>query len=199
MIDHTDVYRSLTRLYPKAFRRHYGDDLVQNFADLIERDGARRAWVRTTVDLLVTVPRFRLETIMNPRQSTGALYAIIATLAGAGVLSVMVGLVPGVLLVALAAVLAIAERGRLAASTRRTPDSSRRRQLLMGSLVLAAACVVSTSAFVVELGYSEDWNGLKLLVYNAVFFTTALSAIGCLVAGLLTPRSPKVDPMAHQA
>ena len=82
MAGQSDFYRALVRLYPKDFRRHYGDDLVQNFVDLLGRDGASRTWPRVALDLIITVPRYRLETVMNPRKSTAALYAAFAALAG---------------------------------------------------------------------------------------------------------------------
>ena len=44
------LYRLLTHLYPQTFRRHYGDDLVQHFADLVSDRGARAAWTRTGLD-----------------------------------------------------------------------------------------------------------------------------------------------------
>ena len=84
MAGHLDLYRSLVRLYPRAFRHDYADDLVQNFADLIAHHGPSRTWRRTAVDLAVTVPRYRLETVMNPRHTNTTLYiatAIVATAA----------------------------------------------------------------------------------------------------------------------
>jgi hypothetical protein len=50
------LYRSLVRLYPRSFRGDYGDDLVAHFAELVADRGARAAWTRTGVDLIVTVP-----------------------------------------------------------------------------------------------------------------------------------------------
>ena len=188
MAGHADIYRALVRLYPKDFRRHYGDDLVQNFVDLLGRDGASRTWPRVTIDLVLTVPRYRLETVMNQRQSTATLYAAFAALAGAGVISMLVGFHAGVILLAIAVVLAVVERGRLATSTR-SPNPDLRRHLLITSAILAVVCVVSTTAFMIELGGDEHWAAGKLLVYNTVFFTTAISAIACLIAGLRTRRA----------
>jgi hypothetical protein len=45
-------------------------------------------------------------------------------------------------------------------------------------------------AFWIELGITENWHGGKLVVYNAVFFATAIGAIVCLIVGLRTPRTP---------
>jgi hypothetical protein len=50
--------------------------------------------------------------------------------------------------------------------------------------------VISTTAFWVELSNDASWHGGKLVVYNAVFFTTAIGSIVCLVVGLRTPRTP---------
>ena len=97
----SSLYRALLRLYPRNFRRDFDDDLVQLFSELIERDGAAAAWRRTVVDLAVTVPRYRLETVMSSRRSTTALTAVIAVLAvgavatfaaGLGLVAVVLGL-----------------------------------------------------------------------------------------------------------
>ena len=74
MAGHADFYRSLVQFYPKAFRGDFGDDLVQSFSDLLARDGPSRTWRRTAVDLAVTVPRYQLETLMNPRNTNTVLY-----------------------------------------------------------------------------------------------------------------------------
>ena len=149
MAGHADIYRALVRLYPKDFRRHYGDDLVQNFVDLLGRDGASRTWPRVTLDLVITVPRYRLETVMNQRQSTATLYVAFAALAGAGILSMLAGFYAGAILLAVAVVLGIVERGRLATSTR-SPNPDLRRRLLIASAILAVVCVVATTAFMIE-------------------------------------------------
>src|SRR5258705_6860485 len=151
MAGHADIYRALVRLYPKDFRRHYGDDLVQNFVDLLGRHGASRTWPRVTIDLVITVPRYRLETVMNRRQSTAALYVALATLAVAGVISVLVGFYAGAILLPVALVLGVVERGRLATATR-PPNPGLRRHLLIASAILAVVCIVSTTAFMIELG-----------------------------------------------
>jgi hypothetical protein len=38
------LYRALLRLYPRQFRRDYGDDLVRHFGDLVTDRGTRAAW-----------------------------------------------------------------------------------------------------------------------------------------------------------
>lgn len=190
MAGHADVYRSLVRFYPKAFRHEYADDLVQNFTDLLARHGPSRTWQRTAVDLVVTVPRYRLETLMNPRHTNTTLYITTVVLALAAVLAITTDLFAGgfVLLVG-AVVLAVASASRLARSTR--PADPQRRRLLRTSAGLAVTCVVSTTVFWIELSRSEDWHGGKLMAYNAVFFGTSIGALVCLVAGLRTPRTSR--------
>lgn len=190
MTRHAEVYRSLVRLYPKGFRHDYADDLVQHFTDLLANHGPSHTWRRTAVDLAVTLPRYRLETLMNPRHTTTTLYLVTAVVAIAAVVSITTDLFPGgfALLLA-AAVLAVAAASRLARSTR-APDTQRRGHLLTAA-ALAATCVISTAAFWIELSISENWHGGKLVVYNAVFFITAIGALVSLVAGLRTPRTPQ--------
>jgi 4-amino-4-deoxy-L-arabinose transferase-like glycosyltransferase len=125
---------------------------------------------------------------MNRRQSTAALYVALATLAVAGVISVLVGFYAGAILLPVALVLAVVERGRLATSTR-PPNPELRRQLLIASAILAVVCIVSTTAFMIELGDDEHWAASKLIAYNTVFFATAAAALACLIAGLRTRRT----------
>ena len=99
-------YRSLLRLYPRDFRTEYGDDLVQNFADLITDRGTRATWTRTTTDLIITVPRYRLESIMSEEASTTTLYLSIGILTLGGVASLLIGFYPGLLLLVSALALA---------------------------------------------------------------------------------------------
>ena len=190
MGSHADVYRGLVRLYPRSFRHDYADDLVQNFTDLLAHHGPSRTWRRTVVDLAVTVPRYRLETVMNPRHTDTTLYISTVVVAVAAAVSILTDVFPGgfALLLA-AAVLTVVSASRLARSTR-PPDTRRRRHLLVAAAVLAATCVVSTTAFWIELGITENWHGGKLVVYNAVFFATAIGALVCLAVGLRTPRTP---------
>lgn len=199
MTGHADVYRGLVRLYPRGFRRDYTDDLVQNFTDLLANHGPSRTWRRTAVDLAVTVPRYRLETVMNPHHTNTTLYIATAGVAAAAVVSITTALFPGgfALLVA-AAVLTVMSASRLARSTR-PPDTQRRRHLLTAASVLAATCVVSTTAFWIELSVSANWHGGKLVAYNAFFFLTAIGAVVCLVVGLRTPRTPTNAPRIARA
>ena len=81
------IYRRLLHLYPPSFRRRYGADLVQHFSDLVADRGVREAWARTSVDLIVTVPRHRMETVMDDQHRATAVNVFIGVLAGAGVLS----------------------------------------------------------------------------------------------------------------
>ncbi len=99
------VYKHLLRLYPRDFRDRYGDDLLQVHAELSAELGPRRAWHRVTLDLIVTVPRYRMETFMKEQHIPTVLTAGIVVMACAGIVSLLIGLERGVLLVALAVVL----------------------------------------------------------------------------------------------
>jgi hypothetical protein len=184
------LYRALTCLYPKAFRLHYGDDLVMHFADLVERDGAAAAWRRTTLDLLITVPRYRLESVMNTRRTTTTLLAIVAALTTAAVGAFAAGFAPlGLIALLLAAALAIAERSRLARSMRPAGRDHRRRTL-WSAVVLGACSVASLVIGLVDLGDRSSWPSGRLLAYNVAFFATAIGALACVATGLRRPPSP---------
>lgn len=187
MADHR-AYRVLTLLYPKDFRQRYRDDLVQHHADLLRNAGTARAWTCTSLDLLITVPRYRLEAIMNPKHSTMVLSTVIGLLAVAGVASFLTGLGPGVLLLVLAVVLAITQRSTLARAIQ-TPDSDLRRRRLMAAAALAVLSTVTIVVAIADVRNDYSW-GLKVILYNVVFFAAAIGAIVTLIVGLLTPKNP---------
>ena len=183
------LYRSLLRLYPRDFRTDYGDDLVQNFVDLATDRGTRAAWTRTTTDLIITVPRYRLESIMSEKASTTTLYLTIGVLTLGGVASLLIGFYPGLLLLVAALAVAFAQRSALARAIR-TPDSDRRRRRLMTAGILAATCVLSILSYMRALD-DDTISSLSLMLHNAIGVPAMFGAIGFLVAGLLTPRTPQ--------
>lgn len=190
------LYRSLLRLYPRGFRDHYGDDLLQHFADLVTDRGARAAWTRTGVDLIVTVPRYRLESIMTEQHSATGLNVAVTLLAAGGVLSVLTGIYAGLVLLVAALALAVAQRSTLARAIR-TPDSNRRRRRLGIAAVLGLVFVVSLVSYGRALS-DDDISGASLLIHNAIGIPAMVGAIAFLIAGLLTPRThdTPVTPVA---
>ncbi len=179
------VYRSLLRLYPRGFRRHYGDDLVQHFTDLIADRGVRAAWARTGVDLIVTVPRYRLESIVNERLSATYINVGIVLLAAGGVLSLLAGLYPGLVLLLAGLGLAVAQRSTLAVAIR-TPNTNRRRRRLTIGAVLAGVFVSTFTAYLALIG--DTWT-VRETVLAAIGTIAMFAAPVFLVAGLLTPKS----------
>ena len=179
------VYRSLVRLYPSAFRQEYGDDLVAHYADLVDDRGARAARARTALDLAITIPRYHLEHLMTEQHSVTALTVVIGLFAAGGVLSLLTGAYPGMLLFAVAAVLRVAQRSTLARALR-VPDSHLRRRRLQTAAVLGAIFV--TSYIIYSLVIGDTWTSRETVL--ATVGTLAMfGAIGFLVAGLLTPAT----------
>ena len=181
------VYRTLVRLYPEEFRREYTDDLVQQFDDLIADHGIRAAWGRTALDLAVTVPRYRLEIIMNEHQSATTITLVFGLIAAAGVASVLTGFYPGALLLLVALVLAVAQRSTVARALR-SPDPDRRRRRLQTAAALTVVFVVSFVAYLMLIG--DTWTTRETVI--AIIGNAAMiGAIGFLAAGLLTPKTSK--------
>jgi hypothetical protein len=187
MADAHPIYHTLVRLYPKAFRDAYGDDLVQHFDDLVADRGIGAAWGRTALDLAVTVPRYRLETIMNDRHSATTISVAVGLVAAAGVASILVGLYPGALLVVVAAALAIAQRSAIARAMR-APDSHRRRRRLRTAAVLGVVFVSSFVAYLMLIG--DTWS-TRETVLAIIGNAAMIGAVGFLAAGLLTPKAPQ--------
>ncbi|MGQ0431017.1 MAG: hypothetical protein ACT452_01270 [Microthrixaceae bacterium] len=179
------LYPSLVRLYPSAFRREYGDDLVQHFADLAADRGARAAWARTSLDLAITIPRYHLERIMTEQHSAIAINITIGVLAAAGFASVMTGVGPGMVLIVAAVAFAVTQRTTLARALR-VPDSELRHRRLRIGAILAGVFVISYVVYSLLIG--DTWTVRETVL--AIIGTLAMfGAIGFLVAGLLTPRT----------
>jgi len=182
------LYRSLLRLYPKDFRTDYGEDLLQHFGDLVTDMGTPAAWVRTGIDLVVTVPRYQLETIMTERHSATTVHIALTVLAAGGALSFVAGFGPGIVLLVAAIVVAFAQRCALARSIR-TPDATRRRRRLATAVALAAICAASIISYASAISH-PNVSDTSLIVHNAIGIPTLIGAIVYLIVGLLTPRAP---------
>lgn len=184
---HHGTYRALTLLYPKAFRDRYRDDLTQAHDALIADLGPTRAWGRAGLDLLVTVPRYRLETLMDNRNSNTALNVIVGALVVLGAVVPTIGIGFALIPIALAVIIVVSQRTNLAESLR-APDTNRRRRRLITSATLAALSVLVVAVFIADIGRDDEW-GDRWVVYNLVFTVTAAASVIYLVVGLLTKKS----------
>ena len=180
------VYKNILRLYPRDFRDQYGDDLLQIHPDLFAELGPRRAWRRVTLDLIVTVPRYRMETLMNEQHTSTVLTAAIVVMACAGIVSPLVGLLPGVLLLPLAVLVAVTQRSKLARSMDVTDHDHLRRKRLKASAILAASLPVIYLVSLPLLG--DDW-GPDAVVAFSVWFAVLIAAACYFIAGISTPKS----------
>ena len=185
------VYRSLLVLYPRDFRDRYSDDLVQTLTDLSAELGPRRAWRRVTLDLVVTVPRYRMETLMKQEHSSTVLIVATVVMACAGIISLFAGLPLGVLLVPLAAVVAITQRGRLARSMDAVDASRLRRKRLRIAGVLAMSLPV---IYLVSLPILGDEWGTDAIVAFGLWTAVLIAAVSYFVSGITTPKSRVIPP-----
>lgn len=63
------VYGALLALYPRRFRREYGEDMVLLFAEQLRDENAWRVYSRAATDLALTVPTSYLEVVMKTSTS----------------------------------------------------------------------------------------------------------------------------------
>lgn len=59
------LYGALLRCYPREFRAEYGDDLIALVEDQLRDEPGPRVWLRTALDLSITVPMTHLEALMS--------------------------------------------------------------------------------------------------------------------------------------
>lgn len=184
------VYRGLLVLYPRDFRDRYTDDLVQTLTDLSAELGPRKAWRRVTLDLVVTVPRYRLETVMKDERSSTLLTIAITVMAVAGITSVFVGLNHGVVLVPLAGVAAITQRSNLARSIDAVDGTGLRRKRLRTASVLAASLPV---IYLVSLPILGNHWGTDAAVAFGLWVGVLIAAVCYAIAGISTPKSRAIS------
>jgi hypothetical protein len=178
------VYGALIHLYPADFRRDYGRDLVQHFDDLVSDRGVGTAWVRTGLDLTVTVPRYQLERIMTEPQTNTALHATVALLTLGGVATLTMDNQLGIVLLIAGLALGLTQRSALATSFR-VPDSSLRRKRLRTAAVLGGIFLLSYGTFTLTVG--DSWTITDTLL-ALIGVPAMIAAPLFLLAGLLTPR-----------
>ncbi len=99
------AYRVLQRLYPRAFREEYGDDIVQLFREQLRDESSWRVCGRGLVDFAVSLPTRHVE-IRMARNRTPALVMLVSLVLAATTFAFVEGLV-GVAVAALGAALAI--------------------------------------------------------------------------------------------
>jgi hypothetical protein len=180
------VYKNLLWLYPRDFRDDYGGDLLQIYTDLSAELGPSRAWRRVALDLIITVPRYRMETFMKEQHTSTVLTAVIVVMACVGIVSPLVGLYPGALFLPLAVVVAVTQRSKLARSMDVTDHDHLRRKRLKVSAILAASLPVIYLVSLPILG--DDW-GTDAVVAFSVWFAVLIAAVCYFIAGISTPKS----------
>jgi hypothetical protein len=181
------LYRTLLVLYPKAFRDEFRPDLTQTFDELVHDHGAASAWRRTIVDLAVTVPRYRLETTMNSQKPNAVLNTLIVALAVAWLGTLTIGAFVGLPLLALAVVLGVTQRSRLARSLRREGAHTRRTL----AIVVAASIAIFAIGLFINALPSQDVHDRYWALFVApvmIAFFVGVVALPMLVWSYLTGR-----------
>jgi uncharacterized membrane protein YhaH (DUF805 family) len=154
------LYRAALHLYPSAFRREYGDAMADALRD--QRRYGRLSPTHVAVDVLMTAPRMRLESLMSHRVGIiGASLAALVLLMVAGPIGLVVVVAATVFLI------------------RRQHDADTDRWYVLlgaGALVLAA-----TIAYAVANGEMEtavSWGAWMLTFTAGLVLTTAGVVLG---------------------
>jgi hypothetical protein len=142
------VYGALQRLYPRAFRDEYGEDMRLLVRDQLRDEPTWRVCCRTMVDLAVTVPTRHVEQHM-PRTLTPVLVALASIAAAAATFAFVEGLA-GVAVALVGAMLAVViwRRERPARAQRRAAAHWWR---TLGGGLMLLALVIGTTTLVGEL------------------------------------------------
>lgn len=184
------IYRALTLLYPRTFRARYREDLIRHHADLVDNFGCAAAWRRTGLDLIITVPTYRLESMMSARSATIVLNLVVVAFAASSIAIMLVGFPLGGVLLGVASIIAITQRTTIARSLRQ-PRRGPRGPRLAASAVCAA---IAAGVFLVAFN-DDEWGETGTLIYSIVFLAAAVASVGLLAAALATRRRPPTGAM----
>lgn len=194
MTTHARVYRMLTRLYPRSFRAQYTPDLVQAFSDLEQEHGAMSTWARTWVDLAVTVPRYRMESLVRRHVSSSALMTLASVIGLAGFAGLVLGWIVALPLFTLAVLVAVSQRTVLGRSLAVAPDRRRTRLRVAGMLALVAAA--TAGSWVYHLDRYDELGDTTVLAHNLVGIFALVGALIFGLAGSLQgPHRRQRDPI----
>ena len=176
------AYRRLLVLYPRALREGYGEEMVLAYTDLRRRDG-RRVWARLLLDLAVSVPRTRWESVMSATPSTRAVVTVEVVAALALSLLTLAAFGPWALPVPLAlAALVLAQRSSLARSLGVPPAPGAVRAAAVGLAVSAGVLAAAAASWMYHLNTYASVGATAVLVHNLV---AGAALLGVLVAAAL--------------
>jgi hypothetical protein len=133
------VYRAALLLYPRRFRREYGEDMVALLEEQLRDEGALRVVGRTALDLLVTIPASHLEVRMPHSTTTPIVISFVGAAAVLAVVAGPFGIVAAVASLTLA--LMVWRRGRPVVAVK----DSRWWKLLVGGVTLMGSLIVVTT------------------------------------------------------
>ena len=172
------AYRRLLLLYPRALREAYGEEMVLVYSDLRRRHG-RRVWLRLLLDLSVSVPRTRLESVMSTTPSTRTVMAIEA---GAVLMVSALALfafgplalpLPVVLLTALV----VAQQSRLGRSLAARPASSGIRTAATGLAVSGAVLGGTIASWLMHVRTYPPLGDTTVAVHTALGIGSTLGVL----------------------
>ncbi|MGI8806814.1 MAG: hypothetical protein ACR2KK_02970 [Acidimicrobiales bacterium] len=191
------AYRRVVVLYPRSFRREYGEDLVALFADQLRDERAAQVWARTIRDLVTSVPLQRMEAFMR-RPSDNLVAAAATTVSIVSLVLAATAATPAVLFAAAAVGMTSGlmamwfwQAGRpLATPSEANTTATWWRFLLAGGVGLGASAVIAVLASENFAGWYWPWF-LSLVASAVLLGIGLLLALAHLVWGR---RHPRVQP-----
>ena len=96
---------------------------------------------------------------------------------------------PALILFAIAAAFALAQRGKLAASLS-VASPQRQHSMRVASIVLLLVALATIAIGLIDLGGRDSWPNGRLRAYNAIFFASIVAALSC---GLSSRSSQRLN------
>jgi hypothetical protein len=171
------AYRVLLHLYPRRFRREYGDDMVLLLEDQLRDEGTARVLGRAVLDLALTVPTRHLEVHVK---HSSAVLTVLLTAAGItlAVVGGPYGLVAAGVAVALAAVTLHRSRPVVASG------ATWWKLLAAGAALLVAEIIVTTIT-----GELPDGGWFVAMVVGLTSFVLIATGVVHGIAGRVRPKA----------
>lgn len=192
---HASVYAVLLRLYPADLRAAHGAEMIQVLDDLV-RERGRTAWARVLLDLAVSLPRTRLESLMHRTPGSSAVSVTILTIGALASVAALLMFGPWGLPVPLAAIaLLLSQRSSLARAMGPHGKGRPGRLAAVGAAVSAVVFLGTLGAWLAGIDRGYGFEDGVLLLFNVLGFGSLMGMVAFGATVLVRRRTRRSRPV----
>lgn len=189
------MYAALLLLYPSDLRAAHGAEMIQVLDDLV-RERGRTVWARVALDLAVSVPRTRLESLMHRTPGTSTVTVTILAIGAVASVAALLMFGPAGLPVPLTAiVLMLSQRSPLARALGAHGEHPPERPAAVGIVLSTAVFLGTLAVWITGVGRSDGYGDTMLLVFNVLGLGSLVGIVGFGAIFLTRRRARRARPL----